>query len=161
MNMPPGGQPPYDPNQPGYGQQPPSDPNQPGYGQQPPPYDPSQGGYGQQPPSYDPNQGGYGQAPPPMGGYAPPQNHPRAVTALVLGILGVVCCSILAPFAWAIGKKAVNEIDASGGRYGGRGQAQAGYILGIIGTVLLILGLLFLILGALTGGLSFSTSSTS
>jgi hypothetical protein len=125
MSMPPGGQPPYDPNQPyGYGQ----------------------GGYGQVPP-------------PPPGGYAQPENHPRATTALVLGILGLVCCSILAPFAWSIGKKAVNEIDASGGRYGGRGQAQAGYILGIIGTVLLILGVLFMVLAALTGGLSFQAGT--
>ena len=37
----------------------------------------------------------------------------------------------------------MNEIDASGGQLGGRGQAQAGYVLGIIGTVLLIFGLLF------------------
>jgi len=126
-----------------------------------PPYDPNQGGYGQQPPSYDPGQGGYGQAaPPPMGGYAQPENHPKAMTALILGIVGIVCCSILAPFAWSIGKKAVNEIDASGGRYGGRGQAQAGYILGIIGTVLLILGILFFVLAAVTGGLSFSAGTS-
>ena len=135
MSTPPGGQPPYDPNQPGYGQQ---------------------------PPSYDPGQGGYGQAaPPPMGGYAQPENHPKAMTALILGIVGIVCCSILAPFAWSIGKKAVNEIDASGGRYGGRGQAQAGYILGIVGTVLLILGILFFVLAAVTGGLSFSAGTGS
>ena len=93
-------------------------------------------------------------------GYAQPQNHPRATTALVLGIVGIVCCSILAPFAWAIGKKAVNEIDASGGQYGGRGQAQAGYILGIIGTVLLILGIIFFIISAITGGLSFQAGTS-
>jgi len=56
---------------------------------------------------------------------------------MVLGILGLVICSIWAPFAWSIGGKAVKEIDASGGAYGGRGQAQAGYIMGIIGTVIL------------------------
>jgi hypothetical protein len=134
MSMPPGGQPPYDPNQPGYGQQ---------------------------PPSYDPGQGGYGQAaPPPTGGYAQPENHPKATTALVLGIVGLVCCGFVAPFAWSVGKKTVNEIDASGGRYGGRGQAQAGYILGIVGTVLLILGLLFFVLAAITGGLSFSAGTS-
>lgn len=86
--------------------------------------------------SYPPQQGG---------GYQPPapQDHPRATTALILGILGVVLCYILGPFAWKVGKQAVNEIDASGGQLGGRGQAQAGYVLGIIGTVLLIFGLLF------------------
>ena len=34
-------------------------------------------------------------------------------------------------------------IRGKGGQLGGRGQAQAGYVLGIIGTVLLIFGLLF------------------
>jgi hypothetical protein len=114
-----------------------------------PPYDPNQPPYGGQP-SYGP-PGGYG---------APAQNHPRATTALILGILGIICCSIAAPFAWSIGKKAVSEIDASGGRLGGRGQAQAGYILGIIGTVLLILSILFLILAAVTGGISFEAGTS-
>lgn len=146
---PPGGdQPPYDSNQPPYGNQPPSY-GQGGYGQGGG-YD--QGGYG---------QGGYGQVPPPGGyGYgAPSQTHPKAVTSLVLGILGVVCCSIAAPFAWSIGKRTVKEIDASGGQYQGRGQAQAGYILGIVGTVLLALGLLFFILAAVTGGLSLEAGT--
>ncbi len=91
--------------------------------------------------------------PPPGGQYQqPPQDHPRAMTALILGILGLVICGILAPFAWRIGKQAMDEIDASGGRIGGRGTAQAGYILGIIGTVLLVLGLLVLVV-ALPAGL--------
>lgn len=65
-------------------------------------------------------------------------DHPRATTSMVLGILGLVICSICAPFAWSIGGKAVKEIDASGGgAYGGRSQAQAGYVMGIIGSVLL------------------------
>jgi hypothetical protein len=107
---------------------------------------------------YDPNQPYGGQQP---GGYgAPAQDHPKGTTALVLGILGVVCCSFAAPFAWMTGKKAVTEIDASGGRLGGRGKAQAGYILGIIGTVLLVLGLLFFIFAAVTGGLSFEASTS-
>jgi hypothetical protein len=83
------------------------------------------------------------------------------MTSLILGIIGIVCCSICAPFAWSIGKKAVNEIDASGGRLGGRGQAQAGYILGIVGTVLLVLGLIFFIIAAVTGGISFQAGTTS
>ena len=111
------------------------------------------------PGGYDPNQP-YGNQPPPPGGYGVPQDHPKATTALVLGILGVVCCSIAAPFAWSIGKKAVSEIDASGGRMGGRGKAQAGYILGIVGTVLLILSLLFFILAAVTGGISFEAGTS-
>jgi hypothetical protein len=88
--------------------------------------------------------GGYTQGPPPGYGYAAP-DHPKAVTALILGTLGLITCQVMSPFAWAIGKKAVAEIDASGGRIGGRGQAQAGYILGVIGSVVLGLAVLFLL----------------
>jgi len=84
----------------------------------------------------------------------PPQDHPRATTSLVLGILGIVICGICAPFAWKFGKQAVTEIDASGGRMGGRGQAQAGYILGIIGTILLILAIIFFVVLGITGSLA-------
>jgi uncharacterized membrane protein YjgN (DUF898 family) len=84
----------------------------------------------------------------------PPQDHPRATTSLVLGILGIVICGICAPFAWKFGKQAVTEIDASGGRMGGRGQAQAGYILGIIGTILLILTIVFFVVLGITGSLA-------
>jgi hypothetical protein len=62
----------------------------------------------------------------------------------VLGILGLVLCQVVAPFAWVTAKRTLDEIDASGGRWGGRGQAQAGYVLGIVGTV--ILGLSFVAL---------------
>ena len=86
--------------------------------------------------------------PPPPGGYQQPpqQDHPRATMSMILGILGIVICSVLAPFAWRIGKKTMDEIDASGGQLGGRGMAQAGYIMGIIGTVLLALGVLFFLI---------------
>ncbi|MPZ62792.1 MAG: DUF4190 domain-containing protein [Propionibacteriales bacterium] len=80
------------------------------------------------------------QEPGPVG---PPQNHPRAIPALVLGIVGLFC-GIAAPFALFIGKKAMDEIDASGGQVGGRGPAQAGFILGIIGSILLVIGVLTL-----------------
>jgi drug/metabolite transporter (DMT)-like permease len=146
MTTPPGDQPPYDPDRP------PHDPDQPPHGQQP--------GYGQ--PGY--GLPGYGQpgswAPPPQGGYAQQtQDHPQATTSMVLGIVGLICCGFVAPFAWIMGKKAVDEIDASQGRLGGRGQAQAGKILGLVGTVLLVLGVLFFILAAITGGLSFEVGS--
>jgi hypothetical protein len=54
-----------------------------------------------------------------------------------------VCCGLASPFAIWLGRKSMREIDASGGRMGGRGQAQAGFIMGIIGTALWALGLLF------------------
>jgi hypothetical protein len=66
----------------------------------------------------------------------------QASTALVLGILGIVCCQPLGPFAWVM---ATNEI--SGIRSGMRsptneGTANAARILGIIGTVLLAVGVI-------------------
>lgn len=78
----------------------------------------------------------------PAPGYSPqpPANHPRATTALVLGIVGLFCL-LLGPVAFMIGNKAVQEIDASGGAIGGRSQANAGKILGIIGSVLLVLSI--------------------
>jgi uncharacterized membrane protein YjgN (DUF898 family) len=96
--------------------------------------------------SYPPHPGGGYQQP-------PQQDHPKAMTSLILGILGVVICGVLAPFAWRIGKRAVNEIDASGGQLGGRGTAQAGYILGIIGTILLIIGVVVFLLVLVLGGM--------
>lgn len=66
----------------------------------------------------------------------------QATTALVLGILGLVLCQILAPFAWYIGNKEVDAIDAGRRPPENRGTGNAGRILGIIGSVLLILGLL-------------------
>jgi hypothetical protein len=127
---------------------------------------PEQSGYwqqqAQQPPGYQqPQQPAPWQAAPqaPLQ-YAP--DHPKATTSLVLGILSVVVCGVLGPFAWSIGKRTVNEIDASGGRLGGRGSAQAGYVLGIVGTVFLALGVLYLVvlLVIFAGGI-ISTSTNS
>lgn len=98
-------------------------------------------------------------------GYAPlPPNHPQATTALVLGILGIVVCGVIAPFAWSMGGTAVREIDASGGQWGGRTEANAGRILGMVGTILLVLGLvlvtLFFIAFVVFGTMSVSTMHT-
>jgi hypothetical protein len=112
---------------------------------------------GQQPttpyPSYQPGPQGYAAQGPYQ--YAP--DHPRATTALVLGILGIVVCQLLGPVAWWMGKKTLDEIDAGAGRVGGRGAAQAGYVMGIIGTVLLVLAVIvlaiyFLVIVAVVGG---------
>lgn len=76
----------------------------------------------------------------------PPPNHPRAVTSLVLGILGVLLCALAGPLAWWVSRRTLLEIDGAPERYGGRGMAQAGYILGIVGTVLLAVLLTLLLL---------------
>jgi hypothetical protein len=70
----------------------------------------------------------------------------------VLGILGLVACSVLGPFAWALGKRTMDEIDASGGAWGGRSAAQAGYVLGVVATVLLGLAVAGLVLMLLVFG---------
>jgi hypothetical protein len=91
------------------------------------------------------------------------------MTSMVLGIValggGVVCGLpiLLSPVAWVMGQRTVREIDASGGRWGGRGQAQAGFVLGVVGTVLLALFLLFLVLIlmlAVTGNLDDDGTTT-
>lgn len=101
------------------------------------------------------------QQPPPglPGGYPPyqppPQDHPQATTVLVLGILGLVVCGVLAPFAWVMGNRVLREIDAAHGQVGGRGNANAGRVLGMVGTALLAvsaLSLLFVLAVFVFGG---------
>lgn len=82
---------------------------------------------------------------------SPPPSHPQATTAMVLGILGLACFSFLGPFAIWLGLKSMREIDASGGQLGGRGQAQAGLILGILGTLVLCFFFVMLGVGVLAG----------
>ena len=70
----------------------------------------------------------------------------QATTILVLGILSIVVCQILGPFAWVMGNKEIEAIDAGRRPPENRSNANAGRITGIIGTVLLalsILGILF------------------
>jgi hypothetical protein len=124
---------------PGDGPQPPYDanPQPPGYG--PPP------GYAS--PGWQPAPPGYYPGPSP---YRRP-DHPDATKALVLGIvalLGGFSCYLpllLGPWAWVVGHRAVKEIDAQAGRFEGRGQALAGYVMGVVATALLALGVLALI----------------
>lgn len=132
-------------NPPGDGPTPPEEPReqpQPGPGQPQGGQPPGQPGWWEQQSQQQPPYPQYYPHAPIQ--YAP--DHPKATTSLVLGILGVVLCQVVAPFAWVIGKRTLDEIDASQGRVGGRGAAQAGYILGIIGTVLLGLGLIFFLI---------------
>jgi hypothetical protein len=172
------GQPPY--GQPGYGQPGYGQPGygQPGYGQ--PGY--GQPGYGQPPyaqPPYGQPTYGYpppgGQSGPPVPGptgfppysFTPPRpDHPQSTLALILGIIGLVfgfMCGVgflASPFAWALGRNAVKEIQASRGRMGGEGTARAGMITGIIGTILLGLGVLLLIGFAVLVAISDSTTGS-
>jgi hypothetical protein len=82
----------------------------------------------------------YGQqwGPPP-----PQQSSGNATAALVLGICGLTVCPILCSIlAIVFGGIAKREIDASGGRLGGRDAAKAGLILGWVSLALWGLGIL-------------------
>ncbi|GAB3761395.1 hypothetical protein FB382_003369 [Nocardioides ginsengisegetis] len=163
----PQAQPPYGAPQPPYGQVPPQypAPQTNPYGQPPAapytqPYA-QQNPYGQPQPGYPAPQAPYGYAQPAL------PNHPSSTTAFVLSLValaGIVFCGgitlVLSPFAWRIGARAVREIDASPGQYGGRDQANAGRIMGIIGTVLLVIGLLFVVGVIALLAVSSTTSST-
>ena len=80
----------------------------------------------------------------------PPQSQSastQAITALVLGILGVICCGFAAPFAWYFGNQELRAIQAGTSPAAGETLAKIGKILGIIGTVLLILSIFWIFLG--------------
>jgi hypothetical protein len=82
--------------------------------------------------------------------YAAPQNG-TGTTALVLAIVGLLCCGFLTGIpAIILGRKGVALADA--GQATNRGVAQAGFIIGIIATVLSVIGLIVAIAsGSLTG----------
>ena len=111
---------------------------------------------------YGPHAPGYGYAP---AGYAQP--HSRATTSMVLGIIAVVglvtgpvvCCVTLpgvlaAPFAIWTGLSARREIDLNPAAYNNRGQAVAGYVMGIVTCVLGVVALVAVV------GLFAATSFT-
>lgn len=71
----------------------------------------------------------------------------QATTALVLGILGIVCCAPLAIVAWIMANNELEGIRAGLRNPENEGTANASRILGIVGTALLGIGLIVLILG--------------
>jgi hypothetical protein len=118
------------------------------------------------PPSYGPPQYGqpqYGQAPPGYQPYGPGRyggyEHPQGTTILVLGILSLVVCGILGPFAWSMGSKALREIDANPSPCTNRGSVVAGKICGMIASILLIVAVAFVVIIILATVASSSGSS--
>jgi hypothetical protein len=79
-----------------------------------------------------------------------PQTSGKATAALVLGICGLVVCPLIGSvIAIVLGYQARSDIDRSGGRIGGRGNATAGLILGWVGVGLCVVGgIIFLMLAA-------------
>ncbi len=78
-----------------------------------------------------------------------PANNSRATTALVLGIIGIVCCQLCGPFAWWMGKQELDAVRAGSSPVSNEGMAKAGMILGIVGTVLLGLSFIWMLFGGL------------
>ena len=80
---------------------------------------------------------------------------------LTLGILSLVCCPILGPFAWIRANDALStmnlpgfdsgEIDRQGYDPSERGLVAAGQVCGIIGTGLLVVSGLGLLVQIITG----------
>ena len=154
---------PEPPAQPGSGQTPDTTPP-------PPPPPPSAQPQGFPPPP--PAPGAQPQAfppPPPAPGtpYVPPPAYPnsafppppagssafqpmgmkphRATTDIVLGVLGVLCCSFLSIPAFIMSKNDMAEMDAGRMDPSGRGTTNIARILGMVGMVLLVINVVYLV----------------
>ena len=151
--------PPPPPGEPQWNPQSPGTPPPPGYGD----HQGGQGGYGQ-PGGYG-QQGGYGQPPsyqPPgaPGGYGQPQQtSPLAIVSLVLGIVGLLCCTlfVLGIGAVVTGFLARKQIAESGGRLKGGGMATAGLVLGAVSIVLALAYWVLIFSGAIDNDFYFQT----
>jgi hypothetical protein len=98
-------------------------------------------------------------APPPPPNEPGRRNAEGAIPALILGIIGLVFCPLVAPFAWFLGRKAERLVDESNGTLTGRGEATAGKILGIVACVLMIIGIILVIV-LIAVGSSIDTSGS-
>ena len=84
------------------------------------------------------------QAPWPPQGYRTPAKVPQnATVALVLGVVSVLFCGLVGPFAIHYGLKARAQI-AADPSLGGRGLAGWGLALGVVSTTLLVLALILI-----------------
>jgi hypothetical protein len=83
---------------------------------------------------------------PPPGGqdYGPPRSG-QATTILILGIISILCCQILGPIAWYMGRQELGRIRAGLIALEDEGTTKAGMILGIISTILLGLVIIWVI----------------
>lgn len=111
-----------------------------------------------------PDPGAPGQGwPQQPGGWAPPPPTPgNAVAALVLGLVGLLVCPLVPSVAAIIvGRQATREIDRSQGKLGGRSTAQAGFILGVVGTILwALIAVLIAVIVAIGVGVSHKCEVT-
>jgi hypothetical protein len=76
----------------------------------------------------------------------------------VLGILSLILCGLFTGIpAMITARRATRDIDESGGRLGGRGIAQAGFVTGLIGTLLTTVGILIVLITFAVGGVVKNT----
>ena len=69
------------------------------------------------------------------------QDPGRGTMMLVLGILSIVCCQLLGPVAWIMGKGDLAKIKSGEIAQEAEQMTKIGMILGIVGTALLALNL--------------------
>ena len=80
------------------------------------------------------------------GDYDEPLEPHRGTMILILGILSLVVCQLIGPFAWVMGGNDLKKIKAGVMDDRGYNETQIGYVLGIVSTVILALGILFTLL---------------
>jgi hypothetical protein len=78
----------------------------------------------------------------------------QATTALITGILGLVCCAPLAIWAYIAGSSAERMIAQHGVGQEHQTLAKAGRILAIVTAVLLVLGIVLQVVVLIVGGLA-------
>lgn len=70
----------------------------------------------------------------------------QASTALVLSIIGLVCCQVLGIVGWVMGNNELEAIKAGKRNPANEGTANAARIIGIVATVILGIGILLALL---------------
>jgi uncharacterized membrane protein len=75
----------------------------------------------------------------------------QASTALVLSIVGLVCCQVLGIVAWIMANNELQAIKAGRRNPANEGTASAARIIGIVATVLLGIGIILLIIALIAG----------
>lgn len=112
----------------------------------PPPGMPVAGGFGT--PPGGPAPGAFPGAPAGFGNAFAESS--QATTALVLSLLGLICC-LTSPVGAYLGYKEKNAIDSGLRDPSNRGMAQAAFIVGLVLTGLSVLGILFVFVGLAAG----------